>query len=237
MAIRRGAKSAFTLKELLLVLGALALLAALGLGWRARSADLPRRKACQSNLKQLLSGFDGYVQANGRLPWAARRGAPHAHDWVHWQPDRFLDQSALAPFLTNLSPLRDRSVEESAARREGERPREPQVPRGLSSRVLRCPADAGFQHREYPHSYSMNAHLEKLPPASLANADDLILLFEEAFPNDGACAPGEAADPLARRHLRRSHAAFLDGHVERLSPSAASQPQRVQPRLRPPGAR
>lgn len=103
---------------------------------------------------------------------------------------------------------------------------------GFSSRRLRCPADAGFQHREYPYSYSMNAHLEKLPLASLAHAGELILLFEEAFPNDGACAPGELADRLARRHGRRSHAGFLDGHVERLRPAAGSRPERVQPHLK-----
>jgi hypothetical protein len=196
-------RSAFTLQELLLVAGAVALLGLIAVGWRARSADLPRRKACQSNLKQLLSGFEGFVQANGRLPWAARSGAPASNDWIFWQPDRFLDQSALAPFIPHFG-----------------------------STLLRCPADPGFQHREYPYSYTMNAHVEKLPPASLANASDLILLFEEAFPNDGACAPGETADALAKRHLQRTAAGFMDGHVETISASAAGGQNHVQPHLK-----
>jgi hypothetical protein len=78
----------------------------------------------------------------------------------------------------------------------------------------------------------MNAHLEKLEAAKIANAKDLILICEENFPNDGACAPGDPSDALSRRHLERSCAGYLDGHVEMVSRSGGNRKDRVWPTVR-----
>jgi prepilin-type processing-associated H-X9-DG protein len=200
---RSGARQrAFTLRELLGLMVGLALLALAVWAWRARSLDLPKRQVCQQNVRRLLAGFAEYAQVREHLPWAARLGQPHSNDWIYWQPERWLDQSSLAGFVP-----------------------------GWGSGLLRCPADREFAHRQYPYSYTMNAHLEKLHPARLRNRRQLILLFEEQFPNDGACAAGEAADRLARRHGGRSCAGFIDGHVELVSPSGGTRPDRVRPSL------
>lgn len=193
----------FTRTELLATLGVLVVLAVFTLLWRARSRDLPRRAVCQQNLKELSAGFAGYAQTTGHLPWAGRSGAPTTNDWLFWQADRRLENSAIAPWTTNFS-----------------------------GRLLRCPGDNTYSTREYPYSYSMNAHLEKTAPDQVINADALILLYEETFPNDGACAPGETADQLASRHLGRSCAAFLDGHVESIAKITGTDNKRVLPRVR-----
>lgn len=194
------AAGGFRLKELVALAGVLVVLSLVALAWRARQVDLPRRTACQEHIRQLLHGLHAYAQAHGHLPWAARLGQPHSNDWIYWQPDRYLEDSSLARFVS-----------------------------GWGSGLLRCPADDRFAHRQYAYSYSMNAHLEKLPPERLENPQALILVFEEEFPNDGACAPEGPADRLARRHAGRSHAGFMDGHVELIRPSAGARPQHLYP--------
>lgn len=95
-----------------------------------------------------------------------------------------------------------------------------------------CPADDRFAHRQYAASYSLNAHLEKWPLDRLGNLEAPILVFEEEFPNDGACAPEGPADRLARRHASRSGAGFWDGHVELIRPAAGTRLQQPYPQWR-----
>ncbi len=186
--------------ELIAITGGIALLAIVSIIFLARKADRPQRVTCENNVKQLLGAFAAYGQDAGSFPWAARRDAATNADWIHWQGDRFLTNSAIAPYATNFS-----------------------------ARILQCPAGGGLRYREYPFSYSMNAHLEKLVPGTLENKSALILLYEEANPNDGACASGEPSDPLTKRHVDKSMAGFVDGHVELVIETLATMPKRWQP--------
>jgi len=139
-------------------------------------------------LKHLITGFDGYLQVNRRLPAAGRLGPPNPDDWIYWQADSQVSESQIARHMTNFG-----------------------------GSLLRCPADTEFRHRSYPYSYSMNAAAENLPMQALQDPKSVALLFEEQTPNDGACALGSPADVLANRHAGRSMAGFLDGHVERVT--------------------
>jgi len=178
--------SGFSRKELLLTLGCLALLAAVFIAWRIRSLDLPSRKTCERNLRQLLTGFNSYESDMGRFPSAARSGFVTNDDWIFWQTERLLLESPLAHRATNYSGS------------------------------LRCPADTRFSFRPYPYSYSMNINFERASIRRIPNLSELILLYEEEAPNDGACFPGGPSDALGKRHLGRSNAGFIDGHVEQI---------------------
>jgi prepilin-type processing-associated H-X9-DG protein len=186
--VRVKCRHAFTRTELLITLGCVVLIALLANAWRIQAVDGPRRKVCERNLKNLLAGFDGYVEANERLPAAGRLDVTNTEDWIYWQVERRLEQSSVARHMVSFE-----------------------------SSALRCPGDGGFRYRGYPYSYSMNANFEKSSIRRIPNHQQLILLYEEEAPNDGACQVGGAADAPARRHVSRSNAGFLDGHVEQIT--------------------
>lgn len=165
----------------------LALLAIVTLAWHARHRDLPHRKVCERNLRQLVIGFNLYDAEVGHYPSAARSGVLTNDDWIFWQTERLLQDSPLASHTTNF----------------------------LGS--IRCPADTKFSFRPYPYSYSMNVNFEQASLRRIPNLPQLILLYEEEAPNDGACLAGSPTDALAWRHLSRSNAGFLDGHVEQIT--------------------
>jgi len=194
----------FSRTELLICIAVVVLLGLLGVFILAKRADRPRQLVCQSNMKELAAGFVRQVQDSGTFPWSARREFPNASDWIHWQSDRVLTNSVLAPYVQELG-----------------------------SRVLQCPGDAQLRYRDYPFSYSMNAHLEKLKVADIENLPSLILLYEEASPNDGACAPGERADALTQRHVDKSSVAFADGHTEFMGEKNAAMNKHTQPIVKP----
>ena len=180
--------AAFTRHELLVVFGCLVVLLVLGLAWRTRSNDIPRRKGCERNLKNLLAGFEGYANANEHLPAAGRMGALNDQDWIYWQTDRVLADSALAQYTPTFQGT-----------------------------TLRCAGDTGFRYRNYPYSYSMNVNFEKAATRRIPNHSQIILLNEENSPNDGARVKGQPTDVLTTRHGGLSAAGFMDGHVEFIS--------------------
>ncbi len=191
--------NSFARKDLLAAICLLLFLVLLASSWLGRSGRAARRAACGERVRQLLSGFDGFVNEHGKLPSSGRMGAANNSDWIYWQEYRRLADSALA---TNFNDF---------------------------SATLRCPGDTAFRRRIYPYSYTMNVHLEQRQPMQLSNRNDLILLFEEAAPNDGACAAGEPRDRLSRRHNGRSNAGFLDGRVELIREREAARSEHARP--------
>lgn len=190
---------AFTRKELILTISCVGVLALVAIAWRARSLDMPRRKVCQENIRQLLMGFNSYYVMKGHLPWAARHDVTNEQDWIFWQSDRSVTQSALAEGNSNFLA------------------------------ALRCPADTMCSFREYPYSYSMNAHLEKRTAKEIPAQQPLILIYEEENPDDGACGADGPADVLTKRHVRESNAGFLDGHVEKIAESTGRSRKHARP--------
>jgi len=190
----------FRRTEFLATVVCITVLAVILLIWRARSPELARRKACQNNIRQLLGCFDGYLKDNGRLPAAARSKITNDQDWIFWQPNRALEDSAIAHYTLKFD-----------------------------TNLLRCPGDDRVRYRTYQYSYTMNAHLEKQQKARLTRSKPLILIYEENDPNDGACAAGSSSDIVTTRHNAKSNAGFLDGHVERITQSTGSLDKHARP--------
>jgi prepilin-type N-terminal cleavage/methylation domain-containing protein len=122
--------NAFTLVELLVVIGIIAVLIAILLPVLSRVKRLSYRMACASNMRQVGMAFLGYAQDyRGSFPLAAMWHSPQAEDWIHWQSDRDVKQSALWQYL------------------------------GKSAQVLKCPLGILRPPDRYQYSYGINLKL------------------------------------------------------------------------------
>ena len=223
---------AFTLVELLVVVGIIAILVALLLPALSRARKQALQVACSSNLRQLGAGFIAYASANKGWfpPPASGVWGPYPEDWVHWQKDRDLSESPILDYL------------------------------GRDVEVLKCPM--GVPERElkpyqestgpYPFSYSINVWITGYGPVGgpnslsaggkpcrlgkAANPSGKVLAVEEdtRIINDGAWYPPSfqsdefgavycllsVCHDQPAEHGRlgpasgRSNVVFLDGHCE-----------------------
>ncbi len=132
----------FTLVELLVVIGIIAVLISILVPTLAGSREQARRVQCMSNLRQLDTAFLMYAANNrGYLP-ASSVGDQRYNDWVFWETSRNIDGSAIARYLAKVDPGAKAT----------------DVPR-LNVSLFRCPSDDWrFRARStgYSYSYSMN---------------------------------------------------------------------------------
>ena len=230
-------KRAFTLVELLVVIGIIAVLISMLLPALNRAREKARQVQCASNLRQLGFGFVQYVNNNRGITPASGDNSGHlAWDWICWYPKTNFDDSVLAPYIG----------------------------RPLNPAVFRCPADDLLVHvnqgslGRYMYSYSMNWHFasngwshgewfSKRVNISQARRSSQKIVFveeDERTINDGSWAPivvpgySSARDEIASRHDRRKgvndadgrgNAAFLDGHVDFVERSYGWVPEHVLP--------
>jgi type II secretory pathway pseudopilin PulG len=116
--------------ELLVVIGIIALLVAILLPVMQKVRRMAYRTACASNMRQVGMAFLGYAHDyRGSFPLSATVNCPYREDWIHWQSDRDVKQSALWQYL------------------------------GKSDRVLKCPSGTMRPAGEYPYSYAVNVYL------------------------------------------------------------------------------
>ncbi|MCX8157982.1 MAG: DUF1559 domain-containing protein [Verrucomicrobiae bacterium] len=170
--------------EVALVLLVLGILGMVILAFVSLNRERTKETVCSMNVRRLAVAFQNYAAEHSQYPACGKLGDELPQDWLHWQPGRRIEQSALAPWL-------------------GE----------ISSRTMACPRDLDTRHRQYQFSYTMNMHLH-LAAVAGGKPAATVVVFEEEHPNDGACLPGHPSDRLAHRHTRgRSHAGFGDGSV------------------------
>src|SRR2546428_13829508 len=80
-------RAAFSLIELVVVVGIIAVLLALLLPVLGTARESARRAACLSNLRQIGLALGAYPEDNrGFLPYSRNYGEGHPEDWVWWQP-------------------------------------------------------------------------------------------------------------------------------------------------------
>ena len=210
-----GKRRGFTLVELLVVIGIIALLISILLPSLNRARENAKQVQCLSNLRQLGMAFVMYANNNrGFYPKSAAIGAPTADDFIYWQAGRDFNESVIAPHLA----------------------------KPLSKTYFICPSDDVNNRRYtgsggYRYSYSMNKWFTRYRVTNCKNPSNKVVLYEEdeTSLDDGNSSPEDNAniDLLAIRHDRtkkpeteatwrnnidrRGNAAFVDGHAEFMS--------------------
>ena len=193
---KRERATAFTLVELLVVIGIIAILIGILLPTLRKAHMAAQRAQCQSNVRQLFIGVSLYCDNNHDwYPtvafWANGAGyVQYPDDWLHWAANRNFDDSPIGKYL-NLRGAQLKSL-------------------------LRCPADAFEARRAAPgissgqgpyiYSYGMNVGVgvNVKPPASWRtkrvqwrHPAEKILITECLSPS---CAVWEWNAALARSH-------------------------------------
>jgi prepilin-type processing-associated H-X9-DG protein len=227
---RERVPGAFTLVELLVVIGIIALLISILLPALNRARENAKQVKCESNLRQIGLAMQLYANDNQDwFPFSASRGAGHhAEDWIWWQSGEDLNQSAIARFI---------------GAQKG----------GSLEAVLRCPSDELALHQHgtsdpYLYSYTMNYYLGSdhfamtcAKRTEVIDPSDKILLVEEngRTIDDGRWVWDADQNDLATYHdfsptsqQARGNACFVDGHAQLISRDDAYTPEYADPLFR-----
>jgi prepilin-type N-terminal cleavage/methylation domain-containing protein len=187
---RYGRRGGFTLVELLVVIGIIALLISILLPVLGRARDQANRVACLSNIRQIGMGFRMYAGDNKDwCPFSAPLDLPNdlPEEYIHWRggiKGAGITSSSIAKYLGGENS-----------------------PETLE-KIFRCPSDYTAPQRVKPrfaYSYSMNIYFDPRGPArypafagpatrlsTTKNASEKVLLAEEneVTINDGFWVPG-----------------------------------------------
>ena len=211
-----SARRAFTLVEILVVVGIIALLAALAFPVFSRVRETGRRTSCTNNLRQLGLAFQQYLQdSSGRYPLAGQYQiwADGAH-WItggesgaarnYTIPEKGLAEDAATSDFAYISP-RAAYPEYGAL-----------FPYTKSVSTYVCPSAKSKDEKRL--SYSMNCAIAGLNSIRIKRPNEIVLLVDEGDTlNDGffyATNNSNSTDSLFKGHNGGGNILLADGSVK-----------------------
>jgi prepilin-type N-terminal cleavage/methylation domain-containing protein/prepilin-type processing-associated H-X9-DG protein len=208
-------RKGFSLVELLVVIGIIAVLVALILPTLKKAKDNANRVSCLNNLRQLGLGLRMYLQAGDGI-YPASACSSQYEDWIYWNHGS-LNQGRLVPY-TSATGIFD-------------------------PRLYTCPSDDPTSHtRGYPYSYSVSYNLFACPPAGFLSkpfsrvrhpSNCIVMVEESSLTIDDGCWAwtnnyGAGYNIISTRHDRQylendpatnstagnGNVLFADGHAD-----------------------
>jgi prepilin-type N-terminal cleavage/methylation domain-containing protein/prepilin-type processing-associated H-X9-DG protein len=206
-------KSGFTLIEMLVVIGIIALLAAIMFPVFGRVRENGRRATCSNNMRQLGLAFTQYMTDNGgRFPYAA----PY-QSWA--RPDSWVS-GGTGDVPTNGKNLVTYSKPDKSFNYVDGNEAYPE--KGAIYSYVReastyvCPSDTDGNKKRL--SYSMNCALSFMGSVRVKQPSEIVMLIDEGRSlNDGyfwASGDSNSTDALTLKHLDGGNLLFVDGHVK-----------------------
>lgn len=223
---RPRARAAFTMVEMLIVVGIIALLFTILVPVLTRTREMSRRLQCMGNLRGISLAMLSLVADDGKFPGPAVDQRPD--DWIFWHPGRNLEQGKLVKYLGGR----------------------------FDPSWYRCPSDQNWVNRpemSYTYSYTVNEKIcgyyqPSLRLNQIARPAEIMLVMDESSDtvDDGCWAPqnyaGDAHNLMSNRHARQSelrydpnagrgNVAFADGHADFIERRDSFNPRAYDPKL------
>jgi prepilin-type N-terminal cleavage/methylation domain-containing protein/prepilin-type processing-associated H-X9-DG protein len=210
-------RGAFTLIEILVVIGIIALLAAILFPVFARVRENGRKTVCNSNMKQLGLAFQQYTQdSGGRYPFAGQLQfwANGAH-WVtggEGGTPKNYDGTTDPTGFGLANPTTFATIEGHEAYPE----KGALFPYAKSTSIFICPSAKDSNKKKL--SYSMNCAVAGMDVKRVRDTSEIILLVDEGDTvNDGymwATNNSASTDGLFKGHNGGGNLLFVDGHAK-----------------------